>query len=383
MRHRYVWLLTALWCGLAAGAEAGTWVEATGCARVEPGAEARAADLALADAQRLAVERGAGVYLSARTTVGELKLLRDELATRTAGFLASYDVVRRERVGDELRVTVRALVKTDALAAELLDLAVVNARLNRPRLLVVCAEQEAGAPSGRAVAARELQRLLLSKGCEVVERPATPALLAGEPAAVRAAAAQGVDVVVAARANARRVADVLPGVPTFAGSLEARVYTTANGRLLAAGSVELPTDPSRRAASGLDPAAAAATALRRLAGRLLLGDGPSTDPHALLAQLLERWLHDDCLLVVELAGATPAQRPALLAALSALRPVRQVLERGSSGGLWRLEVSGLAPLRVLTEALATVVRVTAVDGQRVTGEVPPAAPPLAPPPAPP
>ncbi|MCX7650214.1 MAG: hypothetical protein N2050_06640 [Flavobacteriales bacterium] len=73
---------------------------------------------ALREALRNAVEQAVGVTLSSETRVENFMVISDAIATRTQGYIKSYDVVREAPFPDRFEVTVKAAVTTSPLKAD-------------------------------------------------------------------------------------------------------------------------------------------------------------------------------------------------------------------------------------------------------------------------
>lgn len=73
---------------------------------------------ALRDAMRNAIEQAVGVTLSSETRVENFMVISDAIATRTTGYIRSYNVVREVPFPDRYEVTIKAAVTTSALKAD-------------------------------------------------------------------------------------------------------------------------------------------------------------------------------------------------------------------------------------------------------------------------
>lgn len=98
---------------LAAGCAAGprVRVDAEGWAPLGPGGERAAREEALADARRRAVERGAGVRVTARSVVVDGAASSQRVSARSAGAVRSWRVLAEEREQGGVRVLIRAEVE--------------------------------------------------------------------------------------------------------------------------------------------------------------------------------------------------------------------------------------------------------------------------------
>lgn len=96
--------------------QAGRWVDAEGWAALS-GSRTQARERALADAQRRAVEKGAGVRVAAATVLEESVVRRQRLRSELDGYIERFEV-GEERVEDGmLKVGIRALVRPNVPGA--------------------------------------------------------------------------------------------------------------------------------------------------------------------------------------------------------------------------------------------------------------------------
>lgn len=119
-------------------------VNATGVAPFTPGNEAKAKDMAIQDAMRKAVEQAVGTMLSAETAVENYQLIRDSVITKTKGYIQKYDVVSAAPKGNLYEVTISAAVAVENLKDDLSALGLLHARVEKPRVLFMIAEQNIG-----------------------------------------------------------------------------------------------------------------------------------------------------------------------------------------------------------------------------------------------
>jgi len=75
-------------------------------------------DDALRDALRNAIEQAVGVTLSSETRVENFMVISDAIATRTTGYIRSYNIVKEIPFPDRYEVTIKAAVTTSALKAD-------------------------------------------------------------------------------------------------------------------------------------------------------------------------------------------------------------------------------------------------------------------------
>lgn len=119
----------------------------------------------LVDAQRNAVEKAVGVFVSARTLVEKAVAIENNILARTDGYVKKYDVLD-ERVDDGLYYTrIRALVSLRELEKDLDDLSLLQTpEIERPRVHVAIVEKIGKEKSDDGAAARSLERILAQDG---------------------------------------------------------------------------------------------------------------------------------------------------------------------------------------------------------------------------
>jgi hypothetical protein len=116
-----------------------------------------AREAAIAQALRAAVEKATGVFVSARTLTSNYQLVQDEVTTRAEGFATLGEIVSEQVRGDEVRVTIRALVSLRPLAERL-------KALNLTRAWTVRVTGDRGVDAG---ALAQLQQTLTEAGFHV------------------------------------------------------------------------------------------------------------------------------------------------------------------------------------------------------------------------
>ena len=139
--------ITVLSLGLASAALAADKTPAvvtktvTGEAAIVGKDEARAKQQARDEALREAVQQVAGVLLEADTVVLNSTLLSDRISANTTGYVRKYEVVKEEKTGNVMAVTVRAEVGTAELDKDVQAVKALVKRLGSKRLVIVIQEQ--------------------------------------------------------------------------------------------------------------------------------------------------------------------------------------------------------------------------------------------------
>lgn len=93
-----------------------TDVEVTGLGKIIDGDVTAAKELALKDAYAKAIAQGAGVKLTRTTQVENFQLVRDEILTESAGYVAAYDILKENSNPPSYEVVVRASVSRQPIS---------------------------------------------------------------------------------------------------------------------------------------------------------------------------------------------------------------------------------------------------------------------------
>ena len=128
--------------------------EATAQAAIRGNDEADAAQRAQQLALREAVQQVAGIMLRSDTVVANSTLLADTITAHTAGYIRAFEVVRTERKGSVMEVTVKAQVGRAELDKDVRAVRALVKSLASKRLVVVIQEQTLG-NDGKSVMATD------------------------------------------------------------------------------------------------------------------------------------------------------------------------------------------------------------------------------------
>ncbi len=117
-------------------------VIAKGMGAIIDGDEAKAADDALANALRNALEQVVGTMVSSDVLVQNYQVVEDRIYSRTEGYIKTYQIVSQsKRGGNVMETTIRAVVKTSNLKSDIDAIGLLIARKNKPRLMVLIDER--------------------------------------------------------------------------------------------------------------------------------------------------------------------------------------------------------------------------------------------------
>jgi hypothetical protein len=91
----------------------------------------------LVDAQRNAVEKAVGVYVSARTLVEKAVAIENNILAKTDGYVKKYDIIQEGPQGEFYHTKIRALVALKALQEDLKEITLADTPdLKKPRVLI-------------------------------------------------------------------------------------------------------------------------------------------------------------------------------------------------------------------------------------------------------
>lgn len=182
---------------------------------------ARSRGDAIEAAQRDAVEKAVGVMIESETTMQNYALVKDEVLSRSKGFIRTYSVVREGRDRELYKVVIDAVVVKAAFVKDM-DAAIENLyqRVGKPRVMVVIKEkyldkkgrvdQEVSA-NEKGISEKEIRKILIKRGFTFVDARAAAGMslmkvaLRGEEVArgeaVRAARTAKAEIVILGNAS--------------------------------------------------------------------------------------------------------------------------------------------------------------------------------------
>jgi len=143
---------------------------------------ALARDQAVQDALRIAVEQSVGTMVASETLVQNYEVLRDQIYSKTQGYIQTYKVIDEKTEATLYRVTIQAIVAQGSLKSDLMALGLLMARKNMPRVMIMVAEKNVGMTyynfwwglrtehADLTVSENTLMELLGQKGFVIVDR---------------------------------------------------------------------------------------------------------------------------------------------------------------------------------------------------------------------
>jgi len=210
-------------------------------------------DDALKRALRKALEQGAGVQIAGYSQVANFELIRDTIYSRAAGVVSEYRILeQKEGPGGTSIITIEATVRPDAVAATWGEVQNLLDQIGRPKIMVSIDEHIDGHLQKDSIVAGRIEQMFTKVGFDLVAREAledirrrakAEAKEEGNAAKLAELAKDcGAHVFIRGNANANRAGiENLYGIPAafYNCDVQARVYYTDTGRLLASESLPL------------------------------------------------------------------------------------------------------------------------------------------------
>ena len=140
---------------------------------------ARSRTDAIEAAQRDAVEKAVGVMIESETTMKNYALVKDEVLSRSKGFIRTYSVVREGRDRELYKVLIDAVVVKAAFVKDMGE-AIENLyqRVGKPRVMVVIKERqldkkgkvdEEVSANDKGISEKEIRKILIKRGFTFVD----------------------------------------------------------------------------------------------------------------------------------------------------------------------------------------------------------------------
>ena len=113
-------------------------------------------DNAVNDALRKAVEQAVGLMLSSETLVESGQIVRDNIYSKTQGYIKQYKIVKEQPSQGVYLVTVAAVIGVSELKNDLDALGLLHARVGKPRTLFLVTERHIGSDDSSPLPADEI-----------------------------------------------------------------------------------------------------------------------------------------------------------------------------------------------------------------------------------
>lgn len=203
---------------------------------------------ALMAAKRAAIEKGIGVVLLSQTEVENFMVKRDQVVTKTMGAVKSYEVVSESKAPDGLfQIKIKAVLSRSTMRDDLASFHILIESMNKPRVMVIIAENNVGneEPTNKAAETAVIQFLRDPYEFEVVDPQVTASIraseqkmasVAGDPAAAAAIGSQyGAEVVITGNAvgrEAKGMSQNLGGMVSVQADVTLKVINCTTGRII-------------------------------------------------------------------------------------------------------------------------------------------------------
>ncbi len=239
----------------------------------------------LADAQKKAVERVVGVYISARTRVAKAVTVDQNILADVSGYVRKYDVIDEREEGGFYKTRIRALVLYQKIGKDLKKLGLMRPPPppGNPTVAVLVTSAGRWSAERETSAAAAVRKALLEKGFKVIDSGAL-ARFQGKNLKDASAVAGigrdlGADLVITGDASVHELKDVnLGGFRSFRARVKLQAIKPETSQVIAS---------KTREASGLDPAAAVAREKALENTGMLVGEEMSDELGQLLASRVE------------------------------------------------------------------------------------------------
>ena len=230
-------------------------VTAEGVAAIQSNARDIARDAAIEDAQKRAVEQAIGILIDSQTQVENYQLISDKILAQTKGYIKQYSVVGEAVDSGLLRVRINAEVALDQLTDDLTGIGILLERMNKPRTMVLIAEQNVGQrvyawwvePQGQEADMSAVENAFMdrftSKGFEFIDHEAAakdikvtkayriPNLSVAQSKTL--ASQVDAEVVIIGKAVAKLYGEISGGMKSVQADLTARAVRVDTGQVIA------------------------------------------------------------------------------------------------------------------------------------------------------
>ena len=120
-----------------------------------------------------------GVYVSQESLVSKSMLIEDNITSKTEGYVEKYTITKEKKDGDFYKVTIKALVRKEDLAAKLKTLDLEPKKLGNPVVKFNITETIDGKSSDTQYAANELKQSFVDKNFTVSDSDNCDILVTG------------------------------------------------------------------------------------------------------------------------------------------------------------------------------------------------------------
>ena len=298
--------------------ERGEVVEAEGWAAVDAKDAYGTKQRALAEAQRKAVERVVGVYISAKSRVNQAIEVDQNILANVGGYIRKYDVLSEREEDGFHKTRIKAVVLYERVGQDLKKAGLLRpeAPPGNPKVVVLLTTKGEYAEATDGRAAQGVRRGMLERGYSVTDRNDPAAFGSRRSTDTVTAVAVGkelaADIVIKGEADVYQLKDVrLGGFFSYRARVSLEAVKPASGQVVSSKVLE---------ASALDPSPELAAGKALDTAGLLSGEALATELAQLLSSRVSVTLHvagvqgldqvqklaDDIRLLPEVEGATLA-----------------------------------------------------------------------------
>jgi predicted hydrocarbon binding protein len=330
-------------------------VTADGMATVQDN-QAISRDNAIKDALRKAVEQAVGLMLSSETIVENAALVRDNIYSKTQGYIKQYKIVKEAPDQNIYLVTVLAVIGVSDLKNDLGALGLLQARVGKPRTLFMVREQHIGRdalmylPAGEIGAVEAaMKEEFMNKEFNVIDRvsakgnlPVNSATDLSDATVRETGRKLGAEIVIKVTANVREGART-PGssVGSYLADITANAIRVDNGQVLASGRGQ---GVARHIAQNIGENSALDQAGRDVGKKLI-------------DQIIAKWIVETSgvqLTQITIRGLKDMQELSKIKEFLSgqLRGVQDVIQRSYEGGVAILDVSAKTNAQQIGDELA-------------------------------
>lgn len=205
---------------------------------------------ALINAKRDAIEKGIGQILLSQTEVENFMVKKDQIITKTMGSVKSYEVISEKKTPDNyVEITIKAVLSRSAMREDLAAFQILIESMNKPRVMVIVAENNVGSeePSNKAAETAIIKFLRDPYEFELVDPQVTATIRAsrqkmaelnGNPAEAAAIGSQyGAEVVIIGSAvsrEAKQLTASLGGMLSVQADVSLKAINCTTARIIGA-----------------------------------------------------------------------------------------------------------------------------------------------------
>lgn len=201
---------------------------------------------ALRDAQRKAVEKGAGTFIYSQSQTKDFALVNDTILARAAGFVQKYEVKKSRSLDDgTVELTIEAIVSIKGIEDTWGVVQNLLTQMGRPKIMVFVSEKIGTEVVENSTVGTKIEEVLLKSGFLLVnkeqlkdidKKDMAAAVAEDKPDKVQAIAKRfGAQIFISGSANAARGNDSViggVGLATYEGEANIRVYRSDTAQLM-------------------------------------------------------------------------------------------------------------------------------------------------------